>query len=581
MAARNIPVADGSFHPLGDTVWNDTRSKLFDFVSVKDDGSVGNGTTSDTAAFTSSLTSAMSSGKALYLPKGTYYLPAWTQFAVTSDLTIFAHHDAVIKGTTSLKFLEPQGGRIRLQGVKFDTWEYVVEDASDTTYTTPELRVQDCWFTSVNFPIDHQRPCTSSVITFNRFDTTAGQGIRIGNNTYASQDLWLNHRIVGNFFKDIVGTTASDVHAMLIYGKHGVIADNIIDTVTGASTADVYGIYTKLRYGQIVNNNVRALTTSGSGALHGIAIKSPARADAASGVQGFAVVCANNSLFGSSVGIGISIQGVDVNCNGNYIEEWVVGVSTSGALSGLQITNNKIIGESTTANTFCIDLKHTGDDCMVSGNTLDTCDRAINIATGNTRNLHIDGNNIVNCSGVAVQMDATGTKALVSFTNNTIDGADRVIYLDGAITRLVITGNNYAAITDASNLWIDSQAELVGTALVANNSPVTLQTTDNTTTSGFKWHIPDNTAFILEAVVVAMESDGTQRAMYGKRGLFYRDGAGAVQQGSTQDIFADEESVATWTVTLGVTGNQARVLVEGDVDDTVNWSIDFKVHSVQ
>lgn len=106
----------------------------------------------------------------------------------------------------------------------------------------------------------------------------------------------------------------------------------------------------------------------------------------------------------------------------------------------------------------------------------------------------------------------------------------------------------------------------------------TVQTTDATVTTLVSHDIEDESAYLIEARVIARETDGSGRAVYGKVACVYRTGAGnATLQGAVGDLFADIESVGGWDVTIDVDGaNAFRVRVTGAVGDTVDWSGDVR-----
>lgn len=70
-------------------------------ISVKAYGAVGDGTTNDTTAIQAAINAAIASGKALFLPAGTYLLSA--QLSITSALTIYGEgYGSVLKINPSL-----------------------------------------------------------------------------------------------------------------------------------------------------------------------------------------------------------------------------------------------------------------------------------------------------------------------------------------------------------------------------------------------------------------------------------------------------------------------------------------------
>ncbi len=485
--------------------------------------------------------------------------------------------DVTLVGTRKLRFVEPQGGSIKLSGIRFLNWEYVIQSPLDGLYTTPELAVTRCEFESVNFAIDHPRPCGESLVALNDFRSVRN-GIRIGYNSHELQDKWTNQRIIGNYAKGITGNRNADTYFALVYGKHGIVADNILDSISASGTAEAWGIYTKLRFGQIVANNIRNLTSERGSPIFAIQIKSPPRMDE-SAPLGFGVTCANNSIRQPGTGRGISMQGQDLNVIGNYIEGCNWGICTSGRVSGLQIAGNKIVGPAKSAGNYGINVNHTGDDCLISGNTVRTVERGLNLAASGVDNIQVAGNNIADCGGVAIHCGG-GAKGLLSISGNQVAGATRFCYLDGAGT-LLVQGNNFVALSDPPDSWIDAAATS-SSALVNGNTPITLQTRDAAPRTAFRWRMPDKTALTIDVSAIAQQSDGTNRAMYGKRAMFFCDGGPVTQQGRTLDVFHETKTDATWGgISFGVVDSQARILVTGKAATTIRWSLDVKVHAMQ
>lgn len=80
----------------------------------------------------------------------------------------------------------------------------------------------------------------------------------------------------------------------------------------------------------------------------------------------------------------------------------------------------------------------------------------------------------------------------------------------------------------------------------------------------------DNVAVYIEIKVLAMETDGSDRAIYHLSGIFYRNGGAAVQQGITVSINTTE-SDAAWDCVFDVNGNDVRVRVTGVGGQIINW----------
>lgn len=100
-----------------------------------------------------------------------------------------------------------------------------------------------------------------------------------------------------------------------------------------------------------------------------------------------------------------------------------------------------------------------------------------------------------------------------------------------------------------------------------------VETTDATETSASILSLDDVNAYMVEATVLANGSTG--RALYVMRGLFYRSGAGPVQQGTTQ-MLTQIESAPAWDAKFDISGNTVRVRVTGVAATTIEWASTIK-----
>lgn len=98
----------------------------------------------------------------------------------------------------------------------------------------------------------------------------------------------------------------------------------------------------------------------------------------------------------------------------------------------------------------------------------------------------------------------------------------------------------------------------------------TLNTSDGTTATLATVTLADNSAVEICATVVAMQVDGSNRNVYVRRCLVYRDGGGATIQGAV-DTERTVESAAAWDCTIDVSGNDARVRVTGAAATDIRW----------
>ena len=99
----------------------------------------------------------------------------------------------------------------------------------------------------------------------------------------------------------------------------------------------------------------------------------------------------------------------------------------------------------------------------------------------------------------------------------------------------------------------------------------TATTTDATVTTLDEFTMSDNTALFISIVVTGMESDGSDRNTYELKGLFYRDGGNATQQGGTTSAFT-VESEGSCDCVFDVNGNNVRIRITGVAAETWKWT---------
>lgn len=108
--------------------------------------------------------------------------------------------------------------------------------------------------------------------------------------------------------------------------------------------------------------------------------------------------------------------------------------------------------------------------------------------------------------------------------------------------------------------------------------PRELTTTDATISALDVLGLGDNHAYLIEANILANQSDFSHRAGYHYKGLYYRSGGGgATLQGSVVPIFREQSdptwgAVQGWGALLVTSGNNVFVRVEGKAATTIDWS---------
>lgn len=213
------------------------------------------------------------------------------------------------------------------------------------------------------------------------------------------------------------------------------------------------------------------------------------------------------------------------------------------------------------------------------------------VVTGNLcRNNYYDGIRVLNCNHVTISgnrctgndvaavnaggIHIRGTCAHMSITTNHCSDdkgsptQNYGIILDSAavLTYLTIADNHLQG-NVSGPLLADATAKPARISLLGE-----LQTTDATVTTIQYFIIPDDSAAHVKAGFVAKKTDGSNRALYSREGLFYRDGGAGTQQGATTTLGTDIESDATWGgITMDASGNGARIRAAGLAATTIDW----------
>jgi hypothetical protein len=155
----------------------------------------------------------------------------------------------------------------------------------------------------------------------------------------------------------------------------------------------------------------------------------------------------------------------------------------------------------------------------------------------------------------------------------------RVVAPGGSAEQLLLAAGSAAAPALAGQTDGDTGVVLPGgdvLALATGGVAVSeqhreVQTNDASPTTLASLTLISQRAYWLEAHIVARAGDGSNRALYVRAALVYREGGGAVLQGSVAAI-ATVESDAAWDATIDVSGNDARVQVTGAAATAIKWA---------
>lgn len=575
-------------------------------------------------------------GVPLTIAPGTYSASSLSVFTTSADIRIQgAGRDRVrivgpgIAGTSTDSFIKTTGS-LYIDGVTLEDYFYAIQIGALASEI--ELEITNCGnVDSLFFVVREAADCnsvgvksflfqgndvnhsgiatttatrgvflqgryTDARVIGNKLQNINGRAIVLGWNENADQDFMSRAAVVGNTIKDVTGQLASETQGILVYGRNAAIADNAIENVTSAAATNCEGIYTKCRYATITGNTLYDAGVDEAA----INIKGSPRGSSTS-PQGYAVVCADNNIFfsTSTTTKGIHVQNEDVLVENNHIEgAGLDGIYTKDlAMNNITIRNNRIVKCTGQRAIFCT---HNGTGLYINGNEIIEQDTRSAIAE--TVALYISPDS----AGIA-DMDIIGNVIRID-AGSEANTAVRAIHIerDFAISNVRVMGNKLQVTNDVTTYGLVLSGTAGGSnwtikgndwqqvdenqfAVTAGTMPTSFefegqfekQTTTGTQTNlGPNFTLPDNSAATLEAEVLAMESDGSDRNLYHDKGLFYRDGGGATQQGSTANLITPIESDANWAADLDADTNDIRVLITGEAATTINWRGRIKMMSL-
>lgn len=437
------------------------RSKLQEFVSVKDFGAVGDGVADDTAAIQAALDAVgVLSNAVIYFPAGTY---------ISQKVTINYHNTWIVGQDATLKLKDGTNddllyiadGRIniRITGMTFDGNQQNQTSGNCyciNSYRSQLLKINDNRF--INFKISaiyayghgliHQRGLTingnfidGSPTPNDPLDTSdlAGtKGILIDYNIYRATiaENNITNCEYAIWFQNTI--TATTITSNNIYSNGTGVAITTFDCAANT----------------IVGNNFNNNTGSD---INGVA---------------FSTLISGNTFY-ECVGTSIFCYGnYDLQCfiEGNYFRTCPTAVAVDTNSKKVSIKNNFVYnGSVSTGSSSAFNTTTGTESCEISGNTIQNV-RGDGISVDGSYHT-IDGNEIVNCgidgSNVRYGIDVVADYCKVS--NNVIDddqgsptsggirfnsGADNsiiynnhIIRYNGSAGEYVDNGSNNTAMT--------------------------------------------------------------------------------------------------------------------------------------
>lgn len=549
-------------------------------VNVKDFGAVGDGVTDDTAAIQAALNSSFES---VLFPDGTYYVPSWATVSLSNAKRLFGA--GIIKGDDTEVFIKPLTS-LEIDGLTIRNFTFGLQNVDADNGDIGYLTIQNCSFTDNGGHINLESPIDTAMISKNRFaNSTASHAIRIGTNTYADQDTWKKISIVDNRCDNATQTTG-DVSFCLIYGLQSIIERNIIDTIDNTGTGSAWGVYTKSRFSSVSHNNIYNVTAASNTDNGGINIKGQIRGET-SDPQGFAVRCIGNNVrtIGASNARGYCIraQTGDVLIEGNQAEDGGKNgiILDRAAGSDNCVIVNNVIRFATATGTVGVRFETGGSRHIVSNNRIINAEKGIRLSSGASADT--DGvailNNMIDAttSGIALNVPSGRDMTNISISKNMVFGSptNGIVNEGGAgtLSRFEILDNTIQPATNFYNGFLPSEVQM--------RQKVYIQTTDGSASPLLKTKVLDDSAIRVEVDCLGVKSDGSDRALFNKGALYYRDGGNVTLQGSTYNLFSAIESDATWGGLDFFAGtSELNPRVTGKASTTINWSAEVIIRTV-
>lgn len=516
-------------------------------VSVTLFGALGDGITDDTAAIQLAIDKAVSSGvRSVYLPAGTYLVSSTNgsgALQISSALTIYGDGPSTIiklkSGSTG--FVVHAYSATPFTG--FVLRDLVVDGNSVTTAQMDVglVQIQNVtWFLvdRVNIKNGTRASGASGINGISVSD--GGTNVTTGN---------ITNCLIENCSKALINWT-SDARNALIQG-------NICRNGTGNGVTPGIQINGGFN-GRIISNTIHG--NQGAGIL--------VATDSDGNEPRFAIIAFNHIYEngqGATDGQGIKITRATGTAYGRTI-----------------VANNIITGNGVGVNAPAISLIN---------------DRAITI-TGNFIGSHKFG--AVALGGST----STWDDALITdntFENNNLNNNSGVgiIYMQGTISRVVITNNRFVDVQGTSTMWFPIVASTGTFTLIRiedndftgmlNRQAISLdssgtwsfsridlrykyQSTDATVIPLVTFPVRDDSALRVFLEATGVQSGGSNRAYYELEDLWYRDGAGPARQGNIETT--NVESDATWIgPTFTTSSNNLLLNNAGKAATTIDWML--------
>lgn len=446
----------------------------------------------------------------------------------------------------------------------------------------------------------------TSLLTNGTFDTTAG----VLTSTAVSVSATSTRSAGANNLTNIgLTTTASGAQANIAFQT--VDGSNYLNTTsgnTGVGVAAGGALTGKLTVATGTSQAVRVTTTTGIAMgiatfpaastvnVTGTDLASTGTFDTTAGVltnTGFSTSVTTTRSAGANdltnVGLTTTASGAQTNIalrtvdGTNYLNTTSGKTAIAYASGSALPSGNLVVTSSGVTTTFTTTTVTRTVDMVAANNFINngSFDTTSSVLTSNTVDISAastrsaGANNLTN-----IGLRVSATNAQVNVALQTISGSNYFNTTSGS------AGFGYALnATLPAKLSVLGSTSLKAHAAFAGSDEITttaaVQTTNATQTTIYSQTLSDNTLYRVQVAVIGRDAAGTERALYGKVVLVYRQGGGgATIQGAVQDVHPDVETSAGLDATFTVNSNDVRASVTGLASTTINWVATLFIQAV-
>jgi parallel beta-helix repeat protein len=432
-------------------------------LSLLDFGADPTGVASSAGALSSALDAAMTLGRPLRIPAGTYLLSSWTMKTTTARLDILADPGATFNCTASGAYFVEPDHEFTVDGLTVIGFERFLSQGTTGGAKVEEISVTNCRFETPETNYIYIRtPFEKCEVRNCIFDGTGSTDpnrilyIGIGGTGIVGDYRYL--RITDNIFQDMACALAGTFYVIFTYSDSAEIRGNLFRNLQhsgGAYETDI--IYAKCRYASITDNVFDTFTPNSSTPVSVMRLEGIERGGTISAtttdMYGHTNHVAGNSVVGySSASLLYCVRSSidEVSIRGNIV--YNVLADTSGFSYGIFVSDTTAFGVSITGNqvTGCRrGIYVAGDRNLVIANNIVSDYSAYGIyaqtETGANDSAVLAGN-LINDEGSSLTGGAAiriqqGRWAISGNVLYDSGAAEYAMYLASGATECAVTGN--------------------------------------------------------------------------------------------------------------------------------------------